>query len=116
MNELISKIDVTAIQNAIQKGIEYGGEFFLRFQHYAITLSIFFIVLSLIILWISLYYLKPARAWAKEKESDESSERPYIFFLHAFGILFGGFMLISWSRNLIEAIYVPEIYLLQMIN
>ena len=110
MDELISKIDVNAIERAINKGIEYGGGFFLRFQSFAIVSNLVWIIISLILFILTFLFYK--KLWNYLEGSGAEMFIVLVIMIHC---LFLG-ILCKNIYNLIEAIYVPEVYLLQYIT
>lgn len=109
MDEIISQIDVAAIQESIRKGIEYGGEFFLRFQSFAIVSSLVWIIISFLLFLIPFLFYRIV--W--DYLTDADAEPVIVIPLFIQAIILG--ILCVNIYSLIEAIYVPELYLLDMI-
>jgi len=116
MNELISKIDVNALEQAINKGISYGGEFFLRFQKYAIFINLTWLLLCIVGFILCLITINPLRKWVKEGVTLDSNDRPVLWFGWGVCFFFMVFFIAILSNGLIKAIYVPEVYLFQYIT
>ncbi len=116
MDELISKIDVEAIERAISKGVEYGGEFFLRFQGYAIMINLIWLLLSWIVLLICIFTFKPLRAWVKEGEASYSNDRVAVWVVWAIPLVASVAFIAVLFNALVKAYFVPEVYLFQYIT
>jgi len=116
MDELISNIDVAAIERAINKGVEYGGEFFVRFQDYAILINTLWLLFSLIGFLICILVIRPTIKWVADGKNKYSNDRLLIWILWfiCFGLMITFICILS--NELIKAIYVPEVYLLQYIT
>lgn len=109
MNEkIIEEIKqyLPALQDAMSKGVAYGGELFNRFVQFSFYEHIVYIALCLISL-LPLFWLK--KVW---QASDSYSPYWLMYFLEVFPFI----ILIVNIVVLLKIIFIPELYLIEAVS